>query len=265
MRGRWTLQATALLLPLAVACSGEAEAEGNGSVDVGNEHQTVPRLVDSFKPDPSMFFGESEEEQQRARAALREIFPEGEVFPEGASRDEGTVAKGVNTSACLDFSVPPFTGPGGVELFFNTLPQGGLTPTSVCGPRTIGESRLVAIENFTEISRSGSGIISVGVRNASVEECADLNVALAVAEQRGPNQSTRILFSSGNEEAQLQQINGVAVCASYVPMFGSFEAERFDGKDLWIAVQANLNRDGNSLAFAQLINDRVHLIRKSDL
>ena len=86
-------------------------------------------------------------------------------------------------------------------------------------------------------------------------ECADLRVALAVAEQRGPNQSTVVLFNSNDIPAQVQQRNGAGVCASYVPMFGSEPS--FEGKDLWIAVLARKNGTN--------INSRVHLIRQSDL
>jgi hypothetical protein len=236
---------------LEVACSGAGEAEVSDDTELAGEQVTAPRLVDNFEPDPSMFFGDSEEEQARARAALGEGFFEA---------DEGElVDKRVNTSACLEFTVPPFVGPpGDIQFFSNTLPPGGLAPpTNTCGFNTIGESRRVFIQNFSLITRPGSGTISVGVSNASVAECADLRVALAVAEDRGSGQSTRVLFRSDDVPAQLQQTSTGAVCASFIPMFGSFESERFEGKDLWIAVLARIN--------GQNINNRVHVIRQSDL
>jgi hypothetical protein len=61
--------ARGVLLPLGVACSGEAEVEENASdqeatsVEVADETEPQPLLVDSLAPDPSMFFGESPEEQ----------------------------------------------------------------------------------------------------------------------------------------------------------------------------------------------------------
>ena len=242
-----SMLAACLLLPLAVACSGEAKVEGNDSVEAENENVTEPRLVDSFEPDPSMFFGESEQEQARARAALSEAFSEG-----------GVVQKRVNTSNCLGFTVPPFIGPpGDLQFFDNTLPPGGLTPTHTCGFQTLGESRLVFIRNFSRITRPGSGQISVGVRNATVAECVDLRVALAVASDRGANRAPSIVFSSNDIPAQLQQRNGGAVCASFVPMFGDFEPQKTDDKDLWIAVLARIN--------GQNINSRVQVIRQSDL
>ena len=245
-----SMLATCLLLPMAVACSGEARVEGDDSVQVGDENETEPLLVDSFEPDPSMFFGESDEEQERARAAFSEAFADGAV-----------VEKGVNTTDCFGFTVPPFLGPGSV--FDNTLAPGGLTPSSICGFGTIGESRQVLIRNFSTITRPGSGIISVGVRNATVAECVDLTVALAVGEFR-VNKTPKILFNSSDIRAQLQQRNGVAVCASYVPMFGGSGIPPTENKDLWIAVQARKNGQLN-LPGAQNLNDRVHLIRQSDL
>lgn len=67
------------------------------------------------------------------------------------------------------------------------------------------------------ITRPGSGQIAVGVRNASAAECADLRIALAVAADRGANQSPRILFNSEDIPAQLQPVNGGVVCASLFP------------------------------------------------
>jgi len=246
-RGR-SLLAACLLLPLAGACSAEADVEGNESVEVGHERGTEPRLVDDFEADPSMFFGESEQEQARASASLGE-----------APSEDAVVQKRVNTNSCLGFTVPPFVGPpGDLQFFDNTLPPGGLTPTHTCAAGTSGESRLIFIRNFSRITRAGSGQIAVGVRNASVAECADLRVALAVASDRGANQSPRLLFSSDDIPAQLQQqSNGSAVCASFIPMFGNFEPERFDNQDLWVAVLARSN--------GQNINNRVQVIRQSDL
>ena len=237
--------AASLLLPLAVACSGEAEVNADEGIDGEVEYETAPFLVDSFEPDPSMFFGESEEEQARARAVL------------GADALEGAdIEKRVDTQNCLEFTVPPFMGPGAV--FDNTLPAGGLTPQPPCGTGT-GASRLVLIQNFSRITRPGSGGIALGVRNATVAECADLRVALAVAVDRGVNRSPKIEFSSKDIPAELKQVNGGAICASYIPMFGngSLDPDRFDNNDLWVAVQATKN--------GQEINSRAHVIRQSEL
>jgi hypothetical protein len=238
--------AASLLLPLAVACSGGEDVNGNDSVAAGSKQETKPLLVDNFTPDPSMYFGDSDAEQARARAALGETFAEGEV-----------VQKNVNTSDCLGFTVPPFIGPpGDLQFFDNTLPPGGVFPTHICGFGTFGESRLIFIRNFSRITRPGSGQISVGVRDASVAECADLTVAMALGVDRGANRSPGIIFSTDEVPAQLQARDGGAVCASFVPMFGDFEPEKTDNKDLWVAVLAREN--------GQNINNRVQVIRQSD-
>jgi hypothetical protein len=267
-RSSWALRATALLLPLAVACSGEAYGEGNGLLDERNEsdtelHATVPRVVSSSQPDDILYFGESEAEQARARAHIRKTFG-GDVFPEGTAELEATVTKGINTGACIEYTIPPFSGPGGVELFFNTLPEGGLTPRDVCGPRTIGESRRFMIQNFSSISRPGAGTIDVGVLGATLEECADLSVSIAVAEER-PGRSTRILSSSEDLEAIIVQGPEGSFCSSYKRGFAIFEPDQFEGKDLVVAVQAALRNDGAAAGFTTVINDRVHVIRASDL
>ena len=233
--------AACLLLPLAVACSSEAGGGADDSVETWDESATESLLVRPFEPDPAMFFGESAEEQERARDLLDAEFS-----------DDALVDKTVDTARCIEFTVPPFIGPGGVQSFENTLPQGGVTPTDACGTGA-GLSRRVTIQNFSTITRPGSGNLFVGVRNASVAECVDLRVALSVTEQR--SQGTRVIFRSGDERAVLRQrADGTTGCASYVNMIGT---TGYENRDLWIAVQAKVN--------GAIINDRVHLIRGSDL